>query len=316
MVDFVHLHVHTQASLLDGAIRPDELAKYVKALGQNAVAITDHGNLHGVIDFYKACKAEKIKPIIGVEAYCTEDKPDTGEKQKDNHHLVLLAKNNAGYQELLELITKANAHNFYYKPRVWAEDLFKVASGGNLIALTACLGGVVAHHWKAEDETKATSEFQRYHKAFGPNFYAEIQKNLDPRQAPYNRFLVRLARQNNVPIVATTDAHYLKREDFDLHSLMMAMQLRKSYAEYQSNEEMKYGPDFYIKDLKQMQEIANEFDVPEATTNTQLIADSCDVTIELGKLRPPIFDVSKADDYEEFLAWQQSSRKSREEELK
>jgi DNA polymerase III subunit alpha len=305
-MSFTHTHTHTEYSLLDGAIRCEELAKHIKAIGQTSVCITDHGNLHGVVDFYKSCIAENIKPIIGTEAYITEDPPEAEQKNRDNLHLVLLAKNNEGYKELLQLTTQANAENFYYKPRIWFNRLREVSPRGNLIALTACLGGVVARHWQPESSEKAAEQFLRYRDVFGSNFFAEIQHNDDPRQAPYNKFLIELANRHGVGVVVTTDAHFLTRDDYDLHSLMMSMQLRTTFAEYMQDDSMKYGPGFYVKNEKEMQAIADMYKVPEATTNTSIIANLCNVSIELGKLHPPVFDVTKVLDYKEFLQWKKN----------
>jgi DNA polymerase III subunit alpha len=305
-LNFTHLHVHTEYSLLDGAIRCKDLAKRVKALGQPAVAITDHGSLYGVIEFYKACKEEKIKPIIGCEVYVTEDPPDREQKTRDNYHLVLLARNFKGYQALLRLVTQANATNFYYKPRIWVDDLAADSiATENLIALTACLGGVVASHWQPEDAERATREFDKYREIFGNRYYAEVQKNTDPRQDGYDRFLIGLAKTRKVPLVITTDAHFLTKDDFNLHSLMMAMQLRMTYGDYKQNSEMQYGPDFYIKDTDEMFKIAQEYQILDAPDNTCAIAEQCNVEIELGKLYPPTFDIHKTDDYKEFLLWRQ-----------
>jgi DNA polymerase-3 subunit alpha len=305
--------------VLDGAIVPCELAAYVKELGQPAVAITDHGNLHGVIDFYKACKNSEIKPIIGSEIYCTNDEDNTEEKQKDNYHLVVLAKNNEGYRELLYLVSNANLSNFYYKPRVSMSNLLRHGANGNLIVTSACLGGPLAKHLEEiTDENKgltlrdtnqhAEKILNNLLASFKENLYLEIQHNDELKQIPYNSWLVEMAHKYDIKTTIATDAHFLKREDHRLHALMMAMQLHRTIDEYNSDNSMRYSEHNYVKSTEEMIALANLYGVPEAIDNTCLIAEQCNVEIELGKSYPPVFDITKADDYQDFLAYRSALR--------
>lgn len=309
-MSFTHLHVHTEYSVLDGAIRCDELAKHVKAQGQKAVAITDHGNMHGVIDFYKACRAEGIKPIIGVEAYTTDDEDDKDGKTRDNYHMVLLAKNGQGYRDLLWLISNANEHNFYYKPRICLKHL--EGRGDNLIATTACLGGPVhkaligGQSGDGYDDKAGRERLAYLRDIFGANLYAEIQDNGIAEQDPYNRWLISEARRQRIQLVIATDAHFLTSEDFILHQLLMAMQFRQTYQQYMDAGGHAYTNTNYIASSNTMIRAAEKWGVPEAAENTVKIASQCDVDIELGVLHPPVFDVAQAIDYKEFLEWKKN----------
>jgi DNA polymerase-3 subunit alpha len=318
MNNFVHLHVHTEYSLLDGTIRIGKLADRVKELGQPAIAITDHGNMGGVADFYKTCKSVGVKPIIGIEAYTTWDLDEAKQRNRDNYHMVLLAKNNEGYRQLLRLSSIAARDNFYYSPRISLQTLMAAGKEGNIICSTACLGGLLGKTIKCnEEETEiigGTEEARAYLEmlldSFGSNLYAELQENGEPKQEPYNYWLIEQAQELKIPLILTTDAHYLTKEDHKLHTLIMAMQFKQTLTDYLAKSKMIYGTEFYIKDADEMQAIADKYGVPEATQNTVNIAEACNVTIEFDQMMMPTFRIKEADDYEEFKKWNEKEEKS------
>ena len=210
MSDFVHLHIHSEFSLLDGANRIKDLPVRAKELGMKAIALTDHGVMYGAIDFYKACKKEGIKPIIGCEVYVAPRSRFDKEPNIDNHyyHLILLAKNNEGYKNLSKLVSIGFVDGYYYKPRIDLEVLEKYHEG--LICLSACLAGAVNQALLNGQEEKA-EEVALWHKnIFGEDYYIEIQNNGIKEQVLANQKLVKLARKLDIPLVATNDAHYLK----------------------------------------------------------------------------------------------------------
>ena len=227
MPDFVHLHVHSEFSLLDGAIRIKELPKRVKELGMSAVAITDHGVMFGAIDFYKACKNEGIKPIIGCEVYVAPRSRFDKEPNIDNkyNHLILLAKNNDGYKNLSKLVSIGFTEGFYYKPRIDLETLEKYHEG--LICCSACMAGSLATAI-LEGKQEEAEEIALWHKnLFGEDYYLEIQANTLKKQALVNQKLVEMSRKLNIPLVITNDSHYLTKEDFDSHEVLLCVQTRK-----------------------------------------------------------------------------------------
>ena len=311
--DFAHLHLHTIFSLLDGIIRPNELAKYVRQHGMTSVAQTDHGNLHGSVEFYKACKKENVRPILGCEVYLTND-PDGIEnnklKTKDNHHCVLLARNNAGFSTLIELVNKATLNNFYYKPRVSLENL-KAADTSNLYCLSACLGGLLSKRGKFDKENKAFGDpesqvierLNLFKDLFQGRFYAEIQDNPEFwEQEAFNNFIIPLARQEDVPLIITADAHFLRAEDKQLHNLVMAQQMKKTLDELTCDEDgLYYGDGVYVRSPEDMFQSALKYGAEESFWNTLEISKDCEVEITLGEYENPHFDITKEDDYEEFL---------------
>jgi DNA polymerase-3 subunit alpha len=273
----------------------------------------------GVVDFYKECKKANIKPIIGVEAYVTDDKDDlfNENKTRDNMHMVLLAKTDEGYRRLLRLISHAALHNFYYKPRIYREHLRTLQ--GHVIATTACLGGIVAKrlHFETDQYHRAIAcvdennivarEIQFYRNIFRDDFYLELQvwDNDDRFQPVYNQFLLQLGEEQNLPFVLTADAHYLKQGDDKLHELLMAMQMKMPLEEYQDNSDMLYGPHFYVAGPEEMMSRAQSISCVEAYHNTQKIAEQCNVEIKLGKYQEPEFKIEETEDYEEFLEWKE-----------
>lgn len=297
------LHVHTEYSLQDGIIRPKELVDYVKELGMTTVAITDHGNMHGVIDFYKSCIEGNIKPLVGIEAYITSDLDNTEKKTRDNAHLVLLAKNNKGYHGLLKLCSNAYLNNFYYKPRIYIGYLRDYSE--DLIATTACLAGPVASAFRKGEGVYGENALDNMLKIFGENLYAEIQDNQEPEQKPYNQWLVHVCNRKGVPLIITSDAHYLKKEDFTLHEMTMAMQLKLTLAQYRAGNKMVYTPDYYIKTPSEFELGAKKYGAQDAIDNCDRIGELCNVEIELGKLSMPTFDITKTTDYQDFLKWKE-----------
>lgn len=289
MPNFAHLHVHTHFSLLDGLIKPKELVKKIKEDGQTAVAITDHGVMYGVIDFYEACKAEGIKPIIGMEAYVAPNGRHNKRARSDekSYHLVLLAKNNTGYQNLIQLASLAQLEGFYYKPRVDDELLEQYHEG--IIALSGCLQGEIATLILSGREDAARKKIRYYENLFGTEqFYLEIQYQPTNRGQVYvNDALKRLAKEMDVPLVATNDAHYLNKDDDEAQDVLICLQTKRKKKEM--SRMTLLGNDFSIKSAEQM---AHDFsDVPEAVENTAKIADMCNVEITLGEYQLPHFEV-------------------------
>ncbi|RUM27846.1 MAG: DNA polymerase III subunit alpha [Aquifex sp.] len=256
--DFVHLHLHTQFSLLDGAIKIEELAKKAKEYGYKAVGMSDHGNLFGSYKFYKTLKAEGIKPIIGMEAYFTtgsrfDRKTKASEDNitdKYNHHLILIAKNDKGLKNLMKLSTLAYKEGFYYKPRIDYELLEKYGEG--LIALTACLKGVPTYYASINEVKKAQEWVKKFKDIFGEDLYIELQVNNIPEQEVANKNLIEIAKKYGVKLIATQDAHYLNPEDRYAHTVLMALQMKKTIHELSSgnfkcaNEDLHFAPPEYM----------------------------------------------------------------------
>ena len=287
MPDFVHLHVHSEFSLLDGAIRIKELPKRVKELGMNAVALTDHGVMYGAIDFYKACKAEGIKPIIGCEVYVAPRSRLDKEPNIDNkyNHLILLAKNNDGYKNLSKLVSIGFTEGYYYKPRIDIETLEKYHEG--LICCSACMAGSVASAI-LEGNMDEAEKIALWHKnLFGEDYYLEIQANTLRKQALVNQKIVEMSRKLDIPLVITNDSHYLKKEDYDSHEVLLCVQTGKKMTDI---DRMSFEVnDFY---LKSPEEIADFIpNLPEAMENTVKIAEKCNVDFEFGHTILPNYDV-------------------------
>ena len=287
MSEFVHLHVHSEYSLLDGANRIKDLPVRAKKLGMKAMAITDHGVMYGVIDFYKACKKEGIKPIIGCEVYVAPRSRHDKEPNIDNryNHLILLAKNNQGYKNLSKLVSIGFTEGYYYKPRIDLEVLEQYHEG--LICLSACLAGAVNQALLNGQNEKAEEVALWHKRVFGDDYYIEIQNNGIKEQVLANQKLVQLARKLNISIVATNDAHYLKREDAYNHEILLCIQTGKRMSD---EDRMRFETDeLYIKSPEEM---SNYFSaLPEAIENTVKIADKCNVEFEFGHTILPNYDV-------------------------
>ncbi|UMZ74494.1 DNA polymerase III subunit alpha [Natranaerofaba carboxydovora] len=296
--DFVHLHVHTQYSLLDGASRVKELIEMVKEKNMNAVAITDHGVMYGVVDFYKEARAKGIKPILGSEVYVSpRTRFDKDPKIDSNqYHLVLLAENETGYKNLMKLVTKSYLEGFYYKPRVDTELLERHSEG--LIALSACLGGEIPTSILKSDYEKAKEKAMQYKSIFGENnFFLELQDHGLPEEKQVNAELVRLSRELDIGLVATNDIHYLEKKDASTHDVLLCIQTGK---EINDSERMKFPCDeFYLKSPDEMKELFSE--CPGAIANTAKIAERCDVELDLGSLHLPYFEVPEGYDEKTYL---------------
>jgi len=286
---FVHLHVHTEYSLLDGAIRIDELLSKVKSYGMSAVAITDHGVMYGVIDFYKKAREMDIKPIIGCEVYVAPGSRFEKVAVKGSepaYHLVLLAQDKTGYRNLTELVSRAFLEGFYYKPRVDKELLKEYSQG--LIALTACLAGEVPRYIASGDRDAAERLVLEYRDIFGPeNFFLELQDNKIPEQESINQALMEIGKRHRIPLVATNDCHYLEKTDAQVHDVVLAIQTATTL----DDPKRLHFPtqEFYVKSPGEMEQAFAA--VPEALENTLFIAERCNVNLELGQVLLPEFTV-------------------------
>ena len=284
---FVHLHIHSEYSLLDGANRIKDLPVRAKELGMNAIAITDHGVMFGAIDFYKACKANGVKPIIGCEVYVAprgrkDKEPKINEKY---NHLILLAKNNEGYKNLAKLVSLGFIEGFYYKPRIDKEILEKYHEG--IICLSACLAGEVNQAILNNNIEEAKKVALWFKNLFGEDYYLEVQNNGIKEQVLVNQKLVDLSRELNIPLVATNDAHYLKKEDAYNHEVLLCIQTGKKMTD---EDRMRFDTDeLYVKSPEEMIEYFKN--IPEAIENTVKIAEKCNVEFEFGHTILPNYDV-------------------------
>ena len=287
MGQFVHLHIHSEFSLLDGANRIKDLPVRVKELGMDAMAITDHGVMYGAIDFYKACKKEGVKPIIGCEVYVAPRSRFDKEPGVDNkyNHLILLAKNNQGYKNLSKLVSLGFIDGYYYKPRIDLEILEKYSEG--LVCLSACLAGSVNQALLNGQNEKA-EEIALWHKrVFGEDYYIELQNNGIKEQVLANQKLVQLARKLDIPLVATNDAHYLKKEDAYNHEVLLCIQTGKRMSD---EDRMKFDTEeLYVKSPEEMIDYFKAF--PDAIENTVKIAEKCNVEFEFGHTILPNYEV-------------------------
>ena len=296
-MSFVHLHLHTEYSLLDGACRIGKLMEHVKSLGQTAVAITDHGVMYGVIDFYRAAKAAGIKPIIGCEVYVAPRTMHDRIHGLDNEarHLVLLCENETGYRNLSYMVSRAFLDGFYGKPRVDTALLRQHSEG--LIALSACLAGAIPRALKNNDYEGAKKIALEYSEIFGPgNFYLELQDHGLPEQAQVNPLLLRLSRETGLPLVVTNDAHYVTREDASIQDVLMCIQMAKTVDD---PNRMRFETDeFYVKSEDELRKRFPE--LPDAFENTVRIAERCSVEFEFGHYHLPEF---KAPDGADSLSY-------------
>ncbi len=296
--NFVHLHVHTEYSLLDGANRISDLIQRVKELGMDSVAITDHGVMYGVVEFYKEAKKNGIKPILGCEVYTA--KRSMLDKQpgldSDYGHLVLLAKNQTGYKNLMKLVSLGFTEGFYYKPRVDYEVLEKYSEG--IIALSACLSGDIPAAILNNDYEKAAELSQKLNGIFGQdNFYLELQHNGISDQNLVNQQLIKLSGELGIPLVATNDAHFLTREAAHSHEILLCIQTGKTIND---ENRMRFNTDeVYVKSPEEMYD--NFKNVKEALENTVKIAEMCNVELEFGKLHLPSFTVEEGYTPYEYL---------------
>ncbi|ABP67412.1 DNA polymerase III, alpha subunit [Caldicellulosiruptor saccharolyticus DSM 8903] len=295
-MSFVHLHVHTEYSLLDGAVRIESLFERVRQLNMHSIAITDHGAMYGVVDFYKAAKENGIKPIIGCEVYLAPRSRFDKEPNIDNdiHHLVLLAIDNEGYKNLSKIVSIGFVEGFYYKPRVDREILSKYSKG--LIALTSCLAGEIPKFILRDQKEKLMDAIGFYKDVFGCNFYFELQYHGIDEQRFVNSELIRLSKKYQIPVVATNDVHYLKREDREIHDILLCIQTGKTI--HDSNRMEFPTSEFYLKSAQEMEEVFGY--IPESLKNTLEIAEKCNVEFEFGKINLPKFQLpeGKSDAFE------------------
>jgi DNA polymerase-3 subunit alpha len=319
-MSFTHLHVHTEYSLLDGSSKISELVQRVKELGMDSIAITDHGVMYGVIDFYKAAKAVGVKPIIGCEVYVapgsrfdresrqraghrTESASiDEGASDERYHHLVLLAENDTGYSNLVKLVSKGFTEGFYYKPRVDYEVLKEYHEG--IIALSACLAGVVATCLRRGQYEEAKNEALRLKEIFGEDhFYLELQDHGIPEQKTVNQGLLRLHADTGIPLVATNDCHYIYDSDEAAHDILLCIQTQKKVTD---ENRMRYdGGQYYVKSPEEMGALFPY--ALEALENTGKIAERCNVEIVFGEYKLPIYPVPEG-----FSAWEYLNKLCRE----
>ncbi len=303
--DYVHLHNHTQFSLLDGLTKLPDLFDFVKESGMQAVAMTDHGTLSGAIEFYKTGKAQNIKPIIGIETYIAARKHTDKDpvKDKQRSHLILLAMNMKGYQNLMQLSTIANLEGFYYFPRVDHELLEKYNEG--IIVLSACMGGEIGGALKEGQYAQAKETAQWYKKVFGDRYYLEIQDHghpdnplNSPEQQAINEQVLKLGKELDIPVVVTCDAHYLRHEDQEAHEVLLCV----GTGSFLSDEKRMSLKDYPLH-VTEPAEIIERWgrDYPEVVTNTRLIADRCDLEFELGKILIPKFPVPKGETEKSYL---------------
>lgn len=297
--DYVHLHNHTHHSLLDGLTKVGELVGKVKETGMRAVAMTDHGTLSGAIEFYKACQAEGIKPIIGIETYVAARTIHDRDPAKDKarYHLILLAMNNEGYQNLMVLSTTANLEGMYYKPRIDHDLLEKYNAG--LIVLSACLGGEVGERLQADDYEGAKEVALWYKKTFGDRYYLEVQDHTEmPLQVKVNKYLFRLGEELDIPCVVTSDAHYVNIDDQDAHEILLCV----GTGAFLADEDRMSLKNVHLH-VRDPQEIIDTWgkDHPEVIRNTKAIADRCDVSFEFGKILIPTFPTPKGFNEKTYL---------------
>ena len=299
-MSFVHLHLHTEFSLLDGACRIKKLVDRVKEVGQEAVAITDHGVMYGVIDFYRACKAAGIKPIIGCEVYVAPRGRTRFQKvhefDAESRHLVLLCRNEEGYRNLSYMVSQAYLEGFYIKPRIDME-LLRAHCGG-LIACSACLGGEIPKLLMAGEYEQAKAVALEMRELFGEDgYYLELQDHGIPTQKQVNAELIRLHEETGIPLVATNDIHYVEKEDSLLQDVVTCIQTGKKLDD---PDRLKFfGSEFYLKSPEEMAELFQ--DMPQALENTSKIGDMCNLTLDFSTLHLPKIDLGANVDHKEYL---------------
>jgi len=292
--DFVHLHLHSQYSILDGAIRIGELVKRAKEMGMPAVAVTDHGNMYGSFELYQKCKKEGIKPIIGEEFYVANGSR-FDRKDKKAYHLILIAKDNTGLKNLMKLSSIAFLEGYYYKPRIDREVLEKHSEG--LIALSACIQGEIPSLCLSGKREEAERSLKWYRDVFGEDFYLELQYHGLRNQEIANRHLIELGRKYDVDLVATNDAHYLTGEDWEAHDVLLCLQTGRKLSD---EKRMRFPTrEFYFKDGKQMYETFRE--IPEALLNTLKVAEKVNVSIEEKGYLLPEYRVPEGFTYSSYL---------------
>ncbi|HJY19865.1 MAG TPA: DNA polymerase III subunit alpha [Chthoniobacterales bacterium] len=292
---FVHLHLHTEYSLLDGAVRMRELMNEAVKMKMPAVAITDHGNLFGAIDFYQCAKAAGIKPIIGCEAYITSGSHKEKPSRETTYHLTLLAQNESGYRNLVKLISAAHLDGFYYRPRI--DKALLAAHADGLIGLSGCLASEINSALQSDNVEKAKNLTAEYRDIFGPkNFFIELHDHGIADQKKCNVHLPKFAREFGLGLVAANDVHFLRRSDHKAHDVLLCI---NTAAKIEDEQRMRYEPELYFKSPDEMREIFRGF--PEAITNTLEIADRCNLEIEFGKSKYPEYPVPEGKTRDGYL---------------
>jgi DNA polymerase-3 subunit alpha len=304
MTDFTHLHVHTQYSILDGAANIEQLIKKTKDSGMNALAITDHGNMYGVLKFFNEAKKQGIKPIIGCEVYIAKESRFKKEKTKGKHyyHLILLAKNKTGYHNLARLTSLGYLEGFYYRPRIDKEILKQYSEG--IIASTACLGGEIPQSILTNGEEKAQEAIDWFKDIFKDDFYLELQNHDIPEQKTVNETLIKLAEKNNLKVIATNDVHYINKGDYDAHDILIRLNTGSDINDTKDN--LKYSGEEYLKTPEEMAGLFPE--IPEALANTQEIVDKIEDYDIHHDIILPTFPLPEGfeteDDYLKYLTYE------------
>ncbi|MDE6149421.1 MAG: DNA polymerase III subunit alpha, partial [Ruminococcus sp.] len=298
MIDFVHLHVHSEYSLLDGACRIKELVSHVKNIGQTACAVTDHGNMFAAVEFYNECKAQGIKPIIGCEVYVAPRTRHDKVNKIDSspYHLVLLCKNNLGYQNLIKMVSLGYIEGFYNRPRIDLELLEKYNEG--LICLSACLAGEIPRKLSNGDYSGAKETALKYLNIFGEgNYYIEIQNHKFADQQRIIPSLIKLSQETGIPLVVTNDAHYIKKSDAKAQRVLVCISTATTVDD--PNKLEFPTEEFYIKSGEEMSQLFPS--QPQAIFNTVKIAEQCNIEFEFGQTKLPYFHIEGVDNNERFL---------------
>ncbi|MFS0837359.1 DNA polymerase III subunit alpha [Paenibacillus sp. 1P03SA] len=285
MNSFIHLHVHSEYSLLDGAARIQDLVETASQLGMKSLALTDHGVMYGAVPFYKACRAKGIKPILGCEAYFTEGTIRTKGTRQDQpiYHLILLAKNMQGYQNLMKLCSVGHLEGFHYKPRIDHDHLARYSEG--LVCLSACLGGEVSQHLLHDRKEQAKAAAERYRSIFGEDFYLEIQDHGSIEQKKVMQGMIELSRETGIPLVATNDVHYVREQDHAVQDVLLCIGTGKTVDDPQR---LKFETSqLYLKSEDEMRKLFAH--VPEALDNTQLVAEKCELVLNFDQSILPKF---------------------------
>ena len=295
-VNFTHLHVHTQYSLLDGAAKISDLVAYAKEIGMKSLAITDHGVMYGVVDFYQEAMKQGIKPVIGCEVYLTNGSRFEKTNRDGMYHLILLAENDEGYHNLMKLVSLGHLEGFYYKPRI-DKDILRQYSKG-IICMSACIAGEIPVQILRGNLEGAENSLKDYLDIFGKdNFFLEIQDHDLEEEHTVNTELKRLAKKYDLGLVATNDSHYVKREDADAQDVLLCIQTTSTVDD---PKRMKFPNDqFYLKSEAEMREKFG--DCPEALENTAKIAERCNVELSFGHLLLPEFPIPNGLSAEEYL---------------
>ena len=298
---FTHLHLHTEFSLLDGACRIEQLVLRAKELGMQSIAITDHGNMYGAVDFYKACKKHGIKPIIGCEVYVAPRTRFDKEKalDKEYNHLILLCKNEIGYKNLIKLVSLSYTEGYYYKPRIDRDILEKYHEG--LICLSACLAGEIPQNLLARDYEGAKAAALWHRDVFGSgNYYLEIQDHGIDEQKTVKDGILRLCAETGIPVVATNDVHYIEKEDSKVQQVLICIATNHILGEDTGLE--FHSDEFYLKSEQEMRELFA--DVPQAVDNTAVIARQCNFDFEFGNTKLPYFEINSSMSHFEYFRQQ------------